>query len=777
MDTSHSTHSSRRREAHYAVSRLLAESATLREAAPQILEAICRHTGWLIGGLWAVDAERGELYSLVSWQSPEFRLPAFEIATQERRFQPGIGLPGRVWARGHPEWIADVTLDRGFVRSSEAAQAGLHAAVAFPIRLAEQVLGVMEFFSREIREPEPELMRVGETIGHQIGQFIVRCRAEKQLRESEARFRLVVDAAPSALLMVDDAGKITLVNEEVEKLFGYGREELMGQPVEMLLPERYGAKYPGLRADFLKEPSVRPMRAGRELFGRRKDGVEVPLEIGLNPLQVGNRPHVLASIIDITGRQQAEAALRESEARYRRLAEAMPQIAWTALPDGEIDYFNERWYKFTGLPPGQVGIKAWKAVVHPDDYRRCLNRWRKAVKSGRVFQMERRFREAKTGAYQWFLSRAVPVRNAQGRVVRWYGTSTNIADQKRAEARHVQINDTLYSILEAIPDVVFVTRIDGQIDFQNPAARRFARVVEFEHTLPAPIQRELNQVLQTGEHHLPTGFKTVHRFEIGQEDRFYLSRIVAMRTPEQQVFGAVVTLQDVTEFRLLDEVKTNLISTVSHELKTPITSLRTALLLLLEQRIGSLNSSQLEMMMIARDETERLLRTLNTLLDLTRFENDAVGIAPEITPVEQLVHAALAEVQAQAEVAGVKIHTDMQSELPPLKVDRERMIHVLTNLLTNAIKYSPPGAEVKVRTGLEDEHNIRISVVDQGPGVPQEYHSRIFDKFFRVPDSPQRGAGLGLSIAREFVRAHRGVMNLKSDPGKGSEFYFVLPFS
>jgi signal transduction histidine kinase len=249
-----------------------------------------------------------------------------------------------------------------------------------------------------------------------------------------------------------------------------------------------------------------------------------------------------------------------------------------------------------------------------------------------------------------------------------------------------------------------------------------------------------------------------------------------MKTPDGTLFGAVVMLQDVTEFRLLDEVKSNVISTVSHELKTPLTSIRTVLLMFLEHTVGTLNPRQTELIEIANSESERLLHTLETLLDLTRFEEGALGMNRERTSAAQLIQAAIEETSVAAGNAHMVIKLELEEGLPSLEVDRERIVHALSNLVGNAIKYSPEGSEVIIRTKKSDQ-GVYFAVVDQGAGVPKQYLSRVFERFFRVPGTPKKGAGLGLSIAREFVHAHRGRIGVQSENGKGSEFYFVLPTS
>jgi len=148
-----------------------------------------------------------------------------------------------------------------------------------------------------------------------IDDITERKRADEALHQSETRLRLLVEGSPNAMVMVNDAGAITLVNSQTEKIFGYTRDKLLGQSLEMLVPERYRLEHPTLRAGFLQAPTARPMGAGRELFAVRKDGTEVAVEIGLNPLQIGERTFVLATITDISQRRQAEEALRLAQAQ------------------------------------------------------------------------------------------------------------------------------------------------------------------------------------------------------------------------------------------------------------------------------------------------------------------------------------------------------------------------------------------------------------------------------------------------------------------------------
>ena len=180
----------------------------------------------------------------------------------------------------------------------------------------------------------------------------------------------------------------------------------------------------------------------------------------------------------------------------------------------------------------------------------------------------------------------------------------------------------------AFPDAIIALAPDGRINFTNPAADQLLHKLDHGSALPGAVQAEVERVLKGGGDHLPTSFENALCVRIDEHEAFLLPRVIGMRDESGNIFGAAVVLQNVTRFRLLDDVKTNLVSTVSHELKTPLTSVRMGLHLLLEERIGSLNPKQTELLLAAREDSERLLRMINDLLDLAKLESGKAGLPP-----------------------------------------------------------------------------------------------------------------------------------------------------
>ena len=282
-------------------------------------------------------------------------------------------------------------------------------------------------------------------------------------------------------------------------------------------------------------------------------------------------------------------------------------------------------------------------------------------------------------------------------------------------------------------------------------------------------------MLATDEHYLPTDYGRVVTFRIGREDRHYLPRILAIGDKLTEFKGAAVILQDVTKFRLLDDVKTNLVGTVSHELKTPLTGLRMAVYLLLEKTLGPLEPAQREMLESARDDADRLLRILDSLLDLTRLEAGASALERTRIGVGELLRGIADEARSFVSAAGQRLVVLEESGLGEVGVDVSRLRHVFINLLSNASKYSPAGSSVTLAAAQAPLGFIRFSVRDEGAGIPPEALPRVFDRFYRVPGQSKPGAGIGLAIAREIVVAHGGTIACSSTPGDGTEFHFLIP--
>ena len=240
----------------------------------------------------------------------------------------------------------------------------------------------------------------------------------------------------------------------------------------------------------------------------------------------------------------------------------------------------------------------------------------------------------------------------------------------------------------------------------------------------------------------------------------------------QEVIGQVIVLRNITIFHELNEAKTNFIATVSHELKTPISSIKMSAQLLSDERTGPLAEDQKQLVNSIHDDAERLLKITSELINMAQVETGNIQFNLQITPVTAIVEDALDAVQVQAQQKNISIKTTIAPETPLIHADKEKTTWVMINLLTNAIKYSFESSAIEIYAGQRNGH-VEVSVKDHGRGIDEKYLSRVFDRYFKVPGSQERSrTGLGLAISKEFIEAQGGKIWVHSQIGAGSEFGF-----
>ena len=338
----------------------------------------------------------------------------------------------------------------------------------------------------------------------------------------------------------------------------------------------------------------------------------------------------------------------------------------------------------------------------------------------------------------------------------------------------IRLHRTMESALASFTDPVFILDNEGRIELKNRAAQELSAQLSFDGALPPKLDDSAAKAIETGKDFLPDNFDQVINLRINGEEKSFLPLIHLMRDSDARSIGVAVVLHDVTRFRLLDDAKTNLVATVSHELKTPLTSVRMVLHLLLEKSLGPLNKKQGDMIETARKDSERLLKMLDELLDIARLEAGASSLTKDKISPATLVNSIHDEAIGSVKAGGLKLVCDIAPSLPDVVVDRQQIGPVFHNFISNAVKHSPTGATIVIAVAAAPDNGVQFSVRDQGAGIAEEHQGLIFDRFYRVPGQTKRGVGLGLSIAREIVVAHGGRVGVRSEPGKGSEFYFIL---
>ena len=294
-----------------------------------------------------------------------------------------------------------------------------------------------------------------------------------------------------------------------------------------------------------------------------------------------------------------------------------------------------------------------------------------------------------------------------------------------------------------------------------------------ELSLKNDLLRLVRELITPGEKKEPLKI-----YADNKESYFQASYITIINTDadtdEPQNLGDVILLKNITEFKELDSAKTTFISTISHELKTPISAILMSLQLLEDKRVGALNDEQEQLSKSIKENADRLLGITGELLNMTQVEAGKLQMMPKITKPIELIEYAIKANQVQADKFGIQIEVEYPEEkMPKLFVDSEKIAWVLTNLLSNAVRYSKENGRVVIGAKREKEF-VELYVQDFGKGIDPRYHQSIFDRYFRVPGTKVQGSGLGLSISKDFVEAHGGTLTVESELGKGSKFIMRL---
>lgn len=294
----------------HSIHQAIAESSGLEEATSRILKAICQTLGWSMGAMWRPDRSGAHLNCLQVWHVDSRALGEFADSTKGWQFAPRKGLPGQVWAEGKPVWVPNVLEGKNFPRAPFADRAGLHGAFAFPLRSGAETIGVMEFFSPRIEEPQPRLMNILDSISFQVGQYLERARIEEAIRESEARKSAILESAFDPIITVDEEGVIREFNPAAEGVFGYSKEEALGQRIDDLLV------VPNLSKEFLRMVEEfdagdrSPLSERLEVPVMRSDGSPLIIEVAVSRVHAGEDLLYTGFVRDVTEARLAEEAER-----------------------------------------------------------------------------------------------------------------------------------------------------------------------------------------------------------------------------------------------------------------------------------------------------------------------------------------------------------------------------------------------------------------------------------------------------------------------------------
>jgi PAS domain S-box-containing protein len=482
------------------------------------------------------------------------------------------------------------------------------------------------------------------------------------------------------------------------------------------------------------------------------------------------------------------------------LIDALPGLAWTALPDGRAEFLNRRWLDYTGLTAEQAVDLGWIEAVHPDDRERVGDYWRSCVISGISADTEARMRRH-DGAYRWFRFRASPVRDPAGNISRWFGINFDIEDRKHGEEVLKSSERSLSLILNTIPAHIYVLNTEGAVQYVNQAVMDYTGLsiedVQQEDYRDRVIHPEdFKRVREPRAAGLRRGqpFSTEQRV-LGNDGqyRLFLVRYKPLLDEQGRIVGWYVAAFDIEDRKRavdayerqlqradalaeIDRAKTAFFSNVSHEFRTPLQLILGPLEAVLPEAGERLGPERHQQLLTARRNALRLLKLVNTLLDFSRLEAGRMQAVYQPTDLAGLTSDIASMFRSAMDGAGLQFSVECQPIADTVFVDRGMWEKIVLNLLSNAFKFTFVGEvaiSLKVVNGA-----VELQVRDTGVGIPDDQRGKVFGRFHRIERTSARtheGTGIGLALVQELVKLHGGRVEVTSAVGVGSTFTVTIP--
>ncbi len=676
-------------------------------------------------------------------------------------------------------------------------------------------LCVIDTVPREMSESEQQALRdLAAWAEQELGMVELKYSAAAT-QNSAARLHAIVECMIDGVVTINEHGIVESFNPAAEMMFGYRAGEVVGQNINMLMPEPDKSSHDGYLRSFIETGKARIIGIGRLVYGRRKSGDIFPMELEVSAMRIDGLRMYTGIVRDISDRVRVENLLREQEKLLGDMIDNLTVPTFIIDTQHRVLRWNKACEEMTGVKSAElIGTDMhWKGFYdHP---RPCLADLVINGAGEKGAEYYARYTKSKFlpqgvhaegwypnmgGKSRYIIFDAAPLYDQDNNLLAAIESLQDITEQKLAEQALAQTSSLQRAILDSASYSIISTDLNGLILSFNVAAEHMLGYAAAEvvgkvnlaiiHDLDEVMQRapilsaELGRSIEPGFEVFVAkaralGVPDENEWTYVRKDgsRFpVLLSVTAIRDEAGRVTGYLGVAADITERKKVERMKSEFVSTVSHELRTPLTSIRGSLGLLLGGVGGEMTAQATSLLDVANKNCERLVLLINEILDIEKIESGNMQFDLHPQPLMPLLEQSIAANRDYGVQYGVTLQ--LVSSVADVKVcvDRDRFIQVMSNLLSNAVKYSPAHGQVEI--AVTQQGAVRVTVTDQGSGIPADFHNKIFQKFSQADSSdtrPKGGTGLGLSITKAIVEKMGGQIGFDKQARVGASFYFEFP--
>jgi PAS domain S-box-containing protein len=624
------------------------------------------------------------------------------------------------------------------------------------------------------------------------GEFIAiftdvteRKKAEAEVKKSEERFRSTLDHMIEGAQIIDFDWRFIYINDVADQHNRRPKEELLGKHYKDMWPGIETTPVFGIIRDCM-ENRVYHSIENEFVF---PDGSIGWFDLRIEPIPEG----IFILSVDISDRKRAEEDLRQSEANFKQLANAIPQLAWMAKAEGYIYWYNDRWYEYTGTTPEQTLGWGWQSVHDPIILPTIMKKWEASLQTGEPFEMVFPLKN-RDGVFRDFLTRSIPIKNHEGKVLQWFGTNTDISQIKEAEKKLKEAQEKLDLVLDNGHVGIWERDLNSNsLIFDKRMERMFGYDEgTFEKTYEAFEKKLVDEDIPHVREAIKRAFEecepidTIYRIKLtGGKIKYINSKGFVIEKENGKAIKIAGVCFDITDMKegaeramfLLNEelLRSNkeleqFAYIASHDLQEPLRTVSSFTQLLAKRYKDKLDENAHRFIHYTLEAVERMQVLINDLLNYSRIGTK--GKVFSDVDFNQILSKALENLTTSIQNKKALVTFD---KLPSTMGDPGQLIQLMQNLIGNALKFCKTNPVIHISVKKEPEF-YRFSIKDNGIGIEQEYSDKIFLIFQRLVGKEEyEGSGIGLAVCKRIVERHGGKIFFESTPGKGTTFYFTIP--